>query len=52
MRFIFLLTDELYKKRETIKLKNFPAGYVCRFCRNLANNVDDLLRVIFLWKNY
>ena len=47
MRFISLLTGKLYKKRETRKLKNFRAGYVCRFYRNLANNVDDLLGSYF-----
>ena len=24
-------------------MKNFPAGYVGKFCRNLANNVDNFL---------
>ena len=47
MRFISLLTGKLYKKRETRKLKNFRAGYVRRFYRNLANNVDDLLGSYF-----
>ena len=39
--FISLLTGKLYKKTETKKLKNFPAGYVERFYRDLANNVDS-----------
>ena len=35
------LTSKLHKKPEKSRLKNFPAGYVWRFCRNLANNVDN-----------
>ena len=38
-----LPTGKLYKKPEKIKLKNFPAGYVGRFNRNLADNVDNFL---------
>ena len=38
--FISLLTGKLYTKIET-KLNNFPAGYVGRFYRDLANNVDS-----------
>ena len=33
-------TNKLYKKENTRQLKNFPAGYVGRFYRNLADNVD------------
>ena len=43
MNFISLPTGKFYKKRETRKLKNFPAGYVGRFYRNLADNVDNFL---------
>ena len=39
--FFFLLpTNKLYKKKNTRRLKNFPAGYVGNFYRNLANNVN------------
>ena len=30
----------MYKKENTKRLKNFPAGYVGNFCRNLADKVD------------
>ena len=43
MSFISLPTGKLYKKRETAKLKNVSAGYVGRFYRNLADNVDNFL---------
>ena len=44
MSFILLPTGKLYKKREKWRLKNLPAGYVRKFYRNLADNVDlDLL---------
>ena len=43
MCFISLLMGKLYKKPEKIKLKNFPAGYVGRFYRNLADNVNNFL---------
>ena len=35
-----LLTNKLYKKENTKRLKNFPAGYVGSFYRNLAENID------------
>ena len=38
--FISLLTGKLHTKIET-KLNNFPAGYVGRFYRDLAINVDS-----------
>ena len=38
---ISLPTGKLYKKTETKKPKNFPAGYVGTFYRDLANNVDS-----------
>ena len=41
--FTSLPTGKLYKKTETKKLKNFPAGYVERFYRDLANNVDSVV---------
>ena len=34
-------TNKLYKKENTKRLKNFPAGYVGSFYRNLADNVDN-----------
>ena len=39
--FASLPTAKLHKKTETKKLKNFPAGYVGRCYRDLANNVDS-----------
>ena len=39
--FISLPTGTLYKKPEKKKLKIFPAGYVGKFYRNLADNVDN-----------
>ena len=38
--FFLLPTNKLYKKENTKRLKNFPAGYVGNFYRNLADNVD------------
>ena len=38
--FFLLPTNKLYKKESTKKLKNFPAGYVGHFYRNLADNID------------
>ena len=38
--FFLLPTNKLYKKENTKRLKNFPAGYVGRFYRNLADRVD------------
>ena len=43
MSFISLPTGKLYKKTEKKKLKNFPASYVGKFYRNLADNVDTFL---------
>ena len=43
MSFISLPTGKLYKKPEKKKLKNFPACYVGKFYRNLADNVDTFL---------
>ena len=41
--FYLLPTNKLYKKEETLQLKNFPAGYVGSFYRNLSDNVDNFL---------
>ena len=38
--FFLLPTNKLCKKENTRKLKNFPAGYVGRFYRNLADSID------------
>ena len=38
--FFLLPTNKLYKTENTKKLKNFPAGYVGSFYRNLADNID------------
>ena len=43
MSFISLHTGKLHKKTEKKKLKNFPAGYVGKFYRNLADNVYTFL---------
>ena len=39
--FYLLRTNKLYKKEDTKQLKNFPAGYVGSFYRNLADNIDN-----------
>ena len=39
--FYLLSTNKLCKKEDTKKFKNFPAGYVGRFYRNLADNIDS-----------
>ena len=38
--FFLLPTNKLYKKENTKRLKDFPAGYEGNFYRNLADNVD------------
>ena len=43
MSFISLPTGQLYEKPEKKELKNFLAGYVGKFHRNLADNVDPFL---------
>ena len=43
MSFILLPTGPLHKKTEKKRLKIFPAGYVGRLHRNLADNVDNFL---------
>ena len=51
MSFYSLPTGKLYKKEEKKKLKIFPAGYVSRFYRNLADNVDNLSTQLIHQKN-
>ena len=38
--FFLLPTNKLYRKENTQRLKNFPAGYVGNFYRNLADNIN------------
>ena len=38
--FFLLPTNKLYKKEDTRRLKNFPAGYVGNIYRNLADNIN------------
>ena len=38
--FFLLPTNELHKKENNRRLKNFPAGYAGSFYRNLADRVD------------
>ena len=45
--FYSLPTGKLYKKIKQRRLKNFPAGYVGSFYRNLAYNVDNFLGPVF-----
>ena len=40
--FYLLPTNKLYKKENTKRIKNFPAGYVANFYRNLADRVDNV----------
>ena len=40
--FYLLPTNKLYKKENTRRLKNFPAGYVGNFYRNLNHKVDNV----------
>ena len=47
MSFILLPTGTLHKKTEKKRLNIFPAGYVGRLHRNLADNVDNFLRSDF-----
>ena len=53
--FYLLPTNKLVKKENTKRLKIFPAGYVGKFYRNLADNVDNFLSSDFcsrIWKDY
>ena len=43
MGFYSLPIGKLHKKTKTKRLKNFPAGYVGSFYKNLANNADNVL---------
>ena len=40
--FYLLPNNKLYKKENTKRLKNFPAGYVGNFYRNLSDRVDNV----------
>ena len=42
MGFYLLPTGKLHEKTKNSRLKNFPAGYVGSFYKNLADNVDIL----------
>ena len=50
MSFISLPIGKFYKKTETKKLKNFLMGYVSRFNRDLADNVDNAVKSDFYGK--
>ena len=39
--FYLLLRNKLYKKENTRRLKNVPAGYVGNFYWNLLDNIDN-----------
>ena len=41
--FYLLPTNKLYKKEKSNRLKNFSAGYVGSFYRNLADNIDNFV---------
>ena len=53
---LYLLpTNQFVKKENTKRLKNFPAGYVGKFYRKIADNVDNFLSSDFysrISKNY
>ena len=40
MSFISLPAGKIHEEKKTKKLKNFPNGYVGKFYRNLASNID------------
>ena len=48
MGFYLLPTGKFLKKNKKSRLKNFPAGYVGSFYRNLADNVDNFIGSDFL----
>ena len=50
MSFISLPTCKIQKQTKPKKLKNFPAGYVGKFYRNLANKVDGAVTSDFYCK--
>ena len=41
--FYLLPSNKLYKKEKSNRLKNFSAGYVGSFYRNLADNIDNFV---------
>ena len=43
MSFYSLPTGKLHKKNKNSRLKNFPAGYVGSFYRNLADDVENFI---------
>ena len=43
MVFFRCLLENFIKKTKKRRLKNFPAGYVGNFYRNLADNVDNYI---------
>ena len=45
--FFLLSTNKLYKKENTRRLKNFAAGYLGNFYRNLADNIDSFTDCYF-----
>ena len=47
MSFITLRTGRIHKETKSKKLKTFPTGYVGKFYRNLAKNVDGAVRPDF-----
>ena len=47
--FYLLATNKLCKKEKTKRLKNFPAGYVGSFYRNLADSIDKFVGSDFSW---
>ena len=48
--FYSLPTGKLHRKTKKSRLKNFPAGYMGNFYRNLADNVDNILGSDFYGK--
>ena len=42
--FFTLPTGKLHKKEKQKRMRNFPAGYVVNFYRNLADNVDNFFK--------
>ena len=45
--FYLFPTGKLHKETKKIRFKNFPAGYVGSFYRNLADNVDNFIESDF-----
>ena len=50
MSFISLSTGKLHEKTKIKKLKNFPVGYVGKFYRNLAQDIDSSVNQDFYGK--